>query len=188
LANLRLRLKLEQQSIHDALTGLHNRRYLQEILPREIQRALRLENPQLAVMMIDIDYFKKINDTYGHEAGDRVLREIARMFKTNTRNEDIVVRYGGEEFLLLFPTLDIQGAYTRADLLRTEIKKSNIEIEGVRLPSITISIGISCLPEHGSDDQTLIRLADQALYNAKANGRDCIVISGNNDNTDVSTA
>jgi len=181
LANLRLRLKLEQQSIHDALTGLHNRRYLQEILPREIQRALRLEKPQLAVMMIDIDYFKKINDTHGHEAGDRVLREIARMLKTNTRNEDIVVRYGGEEFLLLFPTLDMQGAYDRAELLRSEIKKTNIEIEGIRLPKITISVGIACLPEHGSDDQTLIRLADQALYSAKAAGRDCIVISGNND-------
>ena len=189
LANLRLRKKLEQQSIHDPLTGLHNRRFLQEILPKEIQRALRREDPRLAILMIDVDHFKKVNDTHGHDAGDRVLRELARILKALTRNEDIVCRLGGEEFIVVLPTMDIQGAIGRANKLRNELKKTRIDFEGIRMAPVTISIGVACLPEHGKDEETLLRLSDQALYAAKSAGRDCIIISGMDEpGSDAATA
>ncbi|MDH4133483.1 MAG: CHASE domain-containing protein [Gammaproteobacteria bacterium] len=185
LANLTLRQSLEQRSIHDALTGLNNRHFIQEMLPREIQRVMRLETPSLAVLLLDVDHFKKINDTYGHAAGDRVLREIARVLGVNTRREDLVCRYGGEEFVVVLAGANISGAIDRASRLRNEVKKLRIESDGVRLPAVTISIGIAMLPQQGTDEDSLLRQADQALYAAKAAGRDQVMVAGVENVADV---
>ncbi len=178
IANLTLRTSLEQQSIHDALTGLHNRRFIQEMLPREIQRSLRNQNPSLAVLMMDIDHFKKINDTYSHAAGDRVLIEVAHLLSINTRREDLVSRHGGEEFLVVMPNIDAKFAVERADRIRIAVKSLKLDHNGIRLPPVTISIGIAMLPEHGVLDEQLLHYADQALYAAKAAGRDRVILAG----------
>ncbi len=178
IANLTLRQSLEQQSIHDTLTGLHNRRFIQEMLPREIQRSMRREKPTLAVLMIDVDHFKKINDTYSHAAGDRVLIEVARLLGVNTRREDLVSRHGGEEFVVVLPNMDVNGAVERANRIRLEVKKMQIEHNGLKLPSVTISIGVAMLPENGTTEEYLLHQADQALYAAKGAGRDCVMLAG----------
>lgn len=178
IANLTLRQSLQEQSIHDTLTGLHNRRFLQEMLPREVQRAMRKEHPCLSLLLIDVDHFKKINDTYGHAAGDRVLIEVGRVLTTNSRREDIVCRYGGEEFVMVMPNMEAAIAIERANSIRNEIKKIRIEHDGTRIPAVTISIGISILPNDGIADDQLIHAADIALYAAKGAGRDQVCVAG----------
>ena len=172
-----LQEQLRKQAMHDSLTGLFNRRYLDEMLERELARARR-EGPPLTVMMLDIDFFKKLNDTYGHQAGDEVLRRLADLLRKNSRAEDIPCRYGGEEFLLVLPNMGRADALTRAEQWRQEFEAMHITLGQVTMRS-TISIGIATFPEQGQTRDTLIEAADKALYDAKHNGRNRVEISLN---------
>ena len=173
-ANQRLRYKLHQQSIRDPLTGLFNRRYMEETLYREIRRAIR-HSTQLSVAMIDVDYFKKFNDKYGHEVGDRVLKEIAGYLQNNLRVEDIVCRYGGEEFMVILPDASIEDTIRRAKEWKESIKKINVGHYDEVLDPITISVGVTSFPKHGATVDNLLRTVDDALYKAKDVGRDCVI-------------
>ena len=176
LANLKLREKLHSQSVRDPLTGLFNRRYLEESLEREIQRAKRKQQP-LGIIMIDIDRFKHFNDTFGHEAGDTVLRALGIFLQRSVRASDIACRYGGEELLLILPDASLTVATQRAEQLRQNIKQINLKHQDQTLGSITISLGVACFPDHGCAEETLIQAADAALYRAKKAGRDCVAIA-----------
>ncbi|MGL5192738.1 MAG: diguanylate cyclase [Chroococcales cyanobacterium] len=176
LANLKLRETLHQQSIRDPLTGLFNRRYLEESLNREIHRALRTQR-SLAVVMIDVDRFKQFNDTFGHDAGDAVLRELGTFLQTHIRTSDIACRYGGEELTLILPDADLEDAAHRAEALRQGIKELEITHRGQALDQITISMGVSVCPDCGTDGDDLIKAADAALYRAKKEGRDRTVVA-----------
>jgi diguanylate cyclase (GGDEF)-like protein/PAS domain S-box-containing protein len=169
-----LRAQLQEQAIRDELTGLFNRRYLQETLPRELSRAARGAYP-VAVVMMDIDRFKAINDRYGHKAGDLILQAVGELLHAQIRCEDIACRYGGEEFVLVFPALPLEHAYRRAEQLRLSFEALRVEYEGAEL-STTISAGVAVFPNHGETDEDLLRAADQALYAAKAAGRNCVKI------------
>ncbi len=170
LSNLRLRETLRSQSIRDPLTGLYNRRYLDETFEREIRRAERHRRP-VTVLMLDVDHFKRFNDTHGHEAGDRVLMSLGRLLQEHFRREDIVCRYGGEEFAVLMPDAAHADGLKRAESLREAASRLKLEHQGRPLGGLTISVGVSTFPEQGADMAQLIRLADQALYRAKQDGR-----------------
>jgi diguanylate cyclase (GGDEF)-like protein/PAS domain S-box-containing protein len=174
LANLKLYEELQQQSIRDPLTGLYNRRYLEEYLEREIQRAMR-NSLSLAVMMIDVDHFKQFNDKFGHEAGDTVLRELGNFLQKEFRGSDVVCRYGGEEFTIILPEISKQNAFNRAEKVRKGVKHLNIQHWSNRLNAITISLGVACFPEDGLTGTALMQAADEALYSAKQLGRDRVV-------------
>jgi len=175
LANLRLQETLRTQSIHDPLTGLHNRRYLEESLERELRRAVRKQRP-MGVIMLDLDHLKQFNDRFGHEAGDTLLRELGHFLQACTRREDIACRYGGDEFLLILPEAWLEVTRERAEQLREEVKRLNIHYRGHTLGAVTLSLGVVAFPEHGSTASTLLRAADVALYCAKTEGRDRVVI------------
>lgn len=174
VANLNMRETLRTQSIRDPLTGLFNRRYMEESLEREFHRSLR-KGSSFAVLMIDIDHFKRINDLFGHEAGDAVLREMATLFQMQLRGEDIVSRYGGEEFLLILPETEIEAALEFAERLRQAALALQLNYHVQTLDSLSISIGLCCYPQHGATVEALVRHADAALYRAKEKGRDCVV-------------
>jgi diguanylate cyclase (GGDEF)-like protein/PAS domain S-box-containing protein len=176
IANLRLRETLRQQSIRDGLTGLYNRRFLEESLERELRRAARSQHP-LAVLMIDLDHFKRFNDTFGHDAGDALLRELGSLLQSHVRGSDIACRYGGEEFAVILPDAPIAAAQERADLIRKSAKHLDTRHHGQALGAITLSVGVAVFPDHGDAPFTLLRTADQALYRAKAAGRDCVVLA-----------
>jgi len=176
VANLRLREALRDQSIRDVLTGLFNRRYLEETLEREIRRAVRSEH-ELGVLMLDLDHFKKFNDTYGHEAGDTVLRETAAFLTRSVRAEDIVCRFGGEEFVIILPMADIQATQARAERIRSKLRELTILHQGKAVGMVTVSVGIAELPQHGASPKTLLEAADAALYRAKREGRDRVVVA-----------
>jgi diguanylate cyclase (GGDEF)-like protein len=175
LANLRLREKLRVQSIHDSLTGVYNRRYLDEILPREVHRAGRGNYP-LSVLLLDIDLFKKFNDTHGHAAGDFVLKNVARILLSFIRESDIACRYGGEEFVIIMPDTSIETAHNRAETLRHEIERNELVYDDVFLGAITISVGVAAYPQHGKEQDALVKAADEALYQAKQSGRNRVMI------------
>jgi diguanylate cyclase (GGDEF)-like protein/PAS domain S-box-containing protein len=166
--------RLQQESIHDPLTGLYNRRYLEDTLEREVRLALRGAH-SLSVIMFDLDHFKKFNDSYGHHAGDAVLRDTAGLLATSVRAEDIVCRYGGEEFVIILPMADFKTAYSRAQRICGEMRELYVLHEGTALGRITISGGVAALPEHGVLPKQLLQAADAALYRAKKEGRDRIV-------------
>jgi diguanylate cyclase (GGDEF)-like protein len=168
-------LRLQDQVVHDGLTGLHNRRYLEESLGREESRARRSSQP-FGVMMIDIDNFKRFNDTLGHAAGDAVLRAIGKHMLSAARGEDIVSRYGGEEFVLVMAPAAQGTVWERAEKLRRGVQDLEIEYEGRRVGPITISVGIGIFPDHGGSGQEVLRVADAALYHAKRSGRNCVVV------------
>lgn len=170
LANLRLRETLRQQSILDPLTGLYNRRYMEESLRREIARAIRSGRP-LAVIMADLDHFKTFNDTFGHEAGDIALTEVGLVLKQGVRASDIACRYGGEEFALVLPDTTPDGTLTRAEAIRARIADLRVQQRGRNLGGLTVSLGIALLPEHGATPEDLLHAADVALYRAKQAGR-----------------
>jgi diguanylate cyclase (GGDEF)-like protein len=166
-----LRERLRLQSTRDPLTELFNRRYMEESLDRELRRAIRKEIP-LSVMMVDIDHFKKFNDAYGHEAGDWLLQELARIFRTQLRAEDIACRYGGEEFTLILPELARDSAADRAEELLKAIRASEVQYRGKPLPRFSISVGVATCPRNGVTREALLLAADRALYTAKEQGRD----------------
>jgi len=174
VANIGLREALRSQSIKDPLTGLYNRRFLTEMLDREIRRAVRAELP-LGVLMLDLDHFKNFNDTYGHDAGDTVLRETALLLSKSIRVEDTVCRFGGEEFVIILPTADLNGAHGRAERIRSKLRELTVLHQGQSLGMITVSVGVSALPEHGTSAKELLEAADAALYRAKREGRDRVV-------------
>ncbi len=168
--------QLQQQVIRDPLTGLYNRRYLDATLPRELQRAER-HGQQVAIMMLDIDHFKHFNDTYGHDAGDMLLREMGTFLRTHTRGEDIACRYGGEEFTLVLPGASLADTLLRAETIRTAIRTLMVYHQGQPLTQVTASFGVAVFPGHGTSTDMLIRTADQALYQAKRTGRDRVVVA-----------
>ena len=176
LSNLRLRENLKRSSIVDVLTGLYNRRYLDETFIREITRSQR-SNENLGVIMLDVDHFKNFNDTYGHEAGDYVLQEVGAILKQLSRTSDLACRYGGEEFVLLLLNADLKATLERCEMIQSEFKKKTIMYGGQLLPAVTVSIGISLFPSHGTKPDELIRCADEALYKAKHNGRNTIEVA-----------
>jgi len=167
--------KLQEQAISDPLTGLYNRRYLSEFLPRELVRCRRSATP-VAVMLIDLDHFKRINDSFGHEAGDVVLKAIAALLKSKVRGSDMACRYGGEEFALILPETDLDAAVRRAEVIRLAIAHLGLGHAGTLLGKITTSLGIALFPVHGEDSESLLRVADVALYAAKGAGRDRVVV------------
>ncbi len=174
IAGLHLRQKLESQSIRDGLTGLFNRSFMEVALERELHRAGRREK-ELAVMMVDIDHFKQFNDSFGHEAGDVVLREVAECLRVSVRNEDIVCRFGGEEFVVILPETAIPVVMGRAELLRGTVSELALRYHGQPLRQVTISIGVAIFPRHADTTDDLLRCADRALYAAKHRGRNRVV-------------
>lgn len=171
IANLRLREALELKSVRDNLTGLFNRRYLHEILERELARSNRTAS-NTALLMIDIDHFKNFNDTHGQEAGDIALHEFAAFLKHVIRTEDVVCRYGGEEFVIILPGTDADIAAQRAEQIRRGTKNLQLQHKGKTLPKISVSIGISVSPNNGDSVDGLIAACDEALNTAKHEGRD----------------
>jgi diguanylate cyclase (GGDEF)-like protein len=171
LANLRLREALRSQSIVDPLTGLYNRRYLESVLDRECRRAVRGRRP-LSLLMLDVDNFKRFNDTWGHDGGDVVLRQLSALLRSHFRGDDIACRYGGEEFLVVLPDAAAEHALARAEELRLGMHQLVAEHRRQRLGAITVSIGLASLPDHGVTPEELVSAADRALYQAKRAGRD----------------
>jgi len=176
LAGLLLRETLRDQSIRDSLTGLFNRRFLEEALDRELQRAKR-KNHSLAVVFLDLDHFKRFNDIYGHDAGDTVLRSMAGLFRQHFRGDDIVCRYGGEEFAFILPESSAKDAAKRVEELRQIAKMHKITCKEQVLDTVTFSVGIAAYPENGLTGEELFQTADACLYESKANGRDCATIA-----------
>lgn len=168
--------ELRQQAIRDPLTGLFNRRYLAETLPREIYRALREEKP-LAVVMIDLDHFKHFNDQWGHEAGDAVLLGVAEALLDGLRASDIGCRYGGEELLVVMPGADAEEAVKRITTIAEQSRMVGARVMGRELDPITFSAGVATVPENGNNAEMLIRAADRALYMAKETGRDRVIVA-----------
>lgn len=173
LSNLRLRNSLREMAIEDALTGLYNRRYMQESFEREIERAQRQKHT-IAVVMMDVDWFKRLNDTYGHDAGDLMLKRIADQLKRFRRGIDVVCRYGGEEFLVLLPEIPRATLAQRLEALRQDLQDMHVRYSGEKLLSVTVSMGVSFYPQDSTDPAQLIHLADHALYRAKDKGRNRI--------------
>jgi diguanylate cyclase (GGDEF)-like protein/PAS domain S-box-containing protein len=170
LSNIRLRERLQQQSIIDSLTGLYNRRYFDESMKIELSRAER-KNQNLSLLIIDIDHFKKFNDTYGHDVGDIVLQEVSGVLKKNVRASDIACRMGGEEFAIIMPGTTTKIAHERAEVLRKKIQRIVLKNAGKQLDPITSSIGIATYPDQANTAKQLIESTDMALYAAKNQGR-----------------
>jgi diguanylate cyclase (GGDEF)-like protein len=160
--------EIYRMTIVDGLTQIHNKRYLFEALDKELIRARRYDR-QLSLLIFDIDYFKNINDQYGHLAGDYVLRELARIVQERIRRDEVFARYGGEEFVIALPETSLQGAVTLADNLRARVETHGFSFQGERIP-VTISIGCAVLGEE-KNAADLIQLADDKLYEAKRGGR-----------------
>ena len=174
-------LELHSQATTDPLTRLSNRRQLGELLPRELTRARRrdgqVSNGKVAVLMIDLDYFKKVNDTFGHEAGDLVLAEVGQLLRSGVRASDIACRYGGEELSLVMPDTTLKVATERAESVRTRIKALQLTHDGRDIGPVTVSIGVAIFPDHADDAEKLLKAADEALYEAKRAGRDRIAVA-----------
>ena len=165
---------VREQAITDPLTGLLNRRYLLEFLPREVIRARR-SGASLAVIMIDLDHFKEVNDRFGHETGDRVLKGVATLLKAQIRGSDIACRYGGEEFVFVLPDTTLAIAQRRAEALRLAIKHLELEDSGRAIGTLTASLGVVLYPDHATGADALISASDKLLYEAKNTGRDRVV-------------
>ncbi|MTJ54238.1 PAS domain S-box protein [Anabaena sp. UHCC 0253] len=176
IANLNLRETLQYQSIRDPLTGLFNRRYLEEVLTQEIARGQRKQHP-IGVVMIDVDHFKRFNDTYGHDVGDYVLQTIGILLKESVRGSDIACRYGGEEMTLILPESSLEETTIKAEEIREAIATLILAYNGQHLGNLTISLGIAGFPKHGATGTALLQAADAALYRAKSAGRNQVVVA-----------
>jgi diguanylate cyclase (GGDEF)-like protein len=173
LANIYLQETLRIQSIRDPLTGLFNRRYLEESAERELHRMARRNQPA-ALVMIDLDHFKRFNDTFGHGGGDALLRAFGQFLREHLRKEDIACRYGGEEFCLLIIESTLEETVRRVEELRSDVKRLGAQHDGRPLGTVTLSAGVASYPRHGREITDLIAAADRALYRAKREGRDRI--------------
>ena len=169
-----LRERLREQAMRDKLTGLYNRHYVEEWFELELRRAQR-HGWSIAAIMLDIDHFKRFNDTFGHEAGDLVLRELAGALGRTTRGSDVASRYGGEEFLVLLPECPFDAALRRAERMREEVAKLELRYGGKPLGPVTVSLGVAVFPDHTKESEELLRCADEALYAAKQAGRNRVV-------------
>ncbi|MDD5563961.1 MAG: diguanylate cyclase [Thermoanaerobaculaceae bacterium] len=171
LAKLKLQETLQHLSVRDPLTGLYNRRYLEEALAREMRRAER-HGTQLGLIMIDIDHFKRFNDTLGHDAGDALLRELGALLQRQVRTGDVACRYGGEEFMVVLQDVPPDLPRQRAERIREAAKEIRVRHGERVLDAVTLSLGVALFPEHGGSPDLLMRSADVALYRAKQEGRD----------------
>ena len=176
LTNLKMQESLREMAVRDPLTGLFNRRYLEETLEREFLRATRQGAP-IALIMLDIDHFKRCNDTYGHDAGDVLLRELGVFLQKYCRGSDVACRYGGEEFVLTLPECSLEIAFHRAEEMRQAVKTLQVRYYHRTLEAITLSFGVAAFPEHGDNPDAVLKAADAAMYRAKQQGRDRVVVA-----------
>lgn len=176
LANLKLQETLRQQAIRDPLTGLFNRRFMEETLEREIHRVQRKGAP-LGIIMMDLDHFKSFNDTFGHGAGDMLLSELGNILVGHTRKEDVACRYGGEEFTLIMSEASLEVTLRRAEEVRQLVEHLHLQHQGQSLRNVTVSLGVAVYPEHGNNAASLLGVADAALYRAKKEGRNRVVVA-----------
>ena len=171
-----LNKKLKEQTVRDPLTGLYNRRFLEKSITRVLYQAER-KGQTVCVIMGDLDYFKKVNDTYGHQVGDKALQYFGELIKANSRNSDISCRYGGEEFLLLLPNMSYKNAIQRAEDIRSKLSTSPFLYKGSTI-TLSASFGVAAFPDDAIDGTSLVNVADQALYRAKEKGRNCVCYGG----------
>lgn len=174
LSNVKLRDTLRRQSIIDPLTGLYNRRYMDETLKRELLRSERKELP-LTLIVLDLDHFKQVNDTFGHDAGDAVLKNVAHQVRNSIRDCDVACRFGGEELLVILPECDLHTGIVCAEKIQAAIAALALYHEGRTLGAVTASFGVAAFPSHGHDAARILQAADQALYRAKQAGRNCVI-------------
>ena len=165
---------MRERAIRDPLTNLFNRRNLEETLDQELAKADRKAYP-VSLLMIDIDHFKWINDTYGHNAGDQALQSLADLIRSHIRRSDIACRFGGDEFVIVMPETPLRSAYERAEDFRRQVQSLQLPGIGI-LGNLTVSIGIATYPVHGATKEDLLRAADQAMYHAKAQGCNRVVL------------
>lgn len=177
-SNLQLREKLKYESIRDPLTKLFNRRFLDESIEIEIRKSQRSHHP-ISIILLDADHFKGFNDTYGHDAGDTVLIEIAKVIKSSLRQEDLPCRYGGEEFAIALVGMEIKKAVEKAEEIRKSIEALEIKFGEQNLPKVTVSCGVATIPYHAKDQFSCVKEADKALYRAKEQGRNRVEVSSN---------
>ncbi|MGD2026344.1 MAG: GGDEF domain-containing protein [Anaerolineales bacterium] len=173
------REKLQRQSILDPVTGLYNRAHLERLLDDEMMRAENT-NTTVGFLMIDVDHFKTINDTYGHSTGDLVLREIGQMLSNHIRQTDYLIRHGGDELVIMMPGASTRVALRRAEQFRADVEALEVLVEGQIINSVSLSIGVATYPEHGKTKDALIGAADQAMHEAKASGRNRVVMAAKN--------
>ena len=166
--------RLYEISVSDGLTNLYNRRYLEQRLSKELAYSRRFHKP-LTVLLADIDFFKKLNDTYGHQAGDYALKMVSELFASSLREYDVIARYGGEEFAILLPTTNRQRGASIAERIRVNIAHGDLRFRHQKL-HVTTSIGVSSYPEDCDTSEGLVQKADLALYAAKAQGRNQVVL------------
>lgn len=166
--------RLRELSIRDPLTGLFNRRYLEEVLALEMIRAVR-DHYSIGIIMADIDYFKRFNDVHGHAAGDFVLVQVSNLLRTHVRLSDITCRYGGEEFVLILPEASREITLKRAEQIREAIRNLHVQYEGQSFDAVTLSLGVAVFPDHGTTHDEILRAVDNALYHAKHEGRDRVM-------------
>jgi diguanylate cyclase (GGDEF)-like protein len=176
LSNLRLRENLLELSMRDPLTGLFNRRHLDSALPIQERRA-RAHGGSLGVITFDLDFFKDLNDTYGHDAGDTALQAFAQILREGSRSDDIACRSGGEEFVVVLPGADLEGTLSRAERIREALASHPLQHGTQRLPTITVSAGVAAFPDNGGNLTEVLRAADRALYRAKDGGRNRSVVA-----------
>ena len=175
-ALLRNQALLREQSVRDHLTSLFNRRYMEETLERELLRAAR-KQLSLGVIMLDVDDLKRFNDTWGHAAGDKVLREMGSLLLRQVRGEDIACRYGGDEFIIVLPDASLEVTRERAEMIWKYSEQFHLQFEGQSLAVVTLSLGVAVYPEHGATSTAILRAVDAALYRAKREGRSRVVVA-----------
>jgi diguanylate cyclase (GGDEF)-like protein len=168
--NVLLHQEAQRLSVTDGLTGLTNYRAFQQVLAREVERAVRFHR-SLSVLMLDLDMFKQVNDAHGHQVGDAVLVQVAERIREEVRDVDVVGRYGGEEFVVVLPETDLEGARHLADRICDKVRSTPIRTSAGDL-TVTVSMGVAVYPQHGDTPSSLVRAADRALYDAKGDGRD----------------
>jgi diguanylate cyclase (GGDEF)-like protein len=176
LSNIELRERLENMALRDGLTGLYNRRFIDEMLEHELAK-LRRNRKSAGLMLVDVDHFKRFNDTHGHQAGDEALRKVGAALLSAVRASDVVCRYGGEEFLVFLPECELPEATAKAEALRAAVQAIALRVGGEAIPPISASFGLAMFPETGGNRTELIQLADRALYRAKDAGRNRVMVA-----------
>jgi diguanylate cyclase (GGDEF)-like protein len=175
LSNLNLRDSLRSQAIRDPLTGLFNRRYMEETLEREVRRASR-HKTAVGVIMFDVDKLKPVNDRFGHDAGDSLLKSVGGELLRLFRGEDVACRFGGDEFTIVLPEASLADVWRRAEQMRDAVKHLDVSYEGSKLGPVTLSIGVAAYPDHGQTGERVLLSCDAAAYAAKAEGGDRIMV------------